>query len=304
MVSVTHSHTVSVDLYNLEATLRSGQSFSWQPQLGGKWRGWVAGQPVVARQEGNLLHLEGSAAAHELERYFQWSVDLVALRRTFPDDPHTRAAWKFCRGMRVLRQDPWETTANFICSAQKQVAQIEQINANVRRALGREHAEGMFTYPTAQEVAQAGEAALRQCKLGYRATHLIRAARQVADGEVDLAAIEKLETPRAREELMRLRGVGEKVANCILLFAYGRWEAFPIDVWIERVLRLLYFPRKRKVTARFMRDFAADYFGPNGGYIQQYLFHWVRHTLPRGNPKRQIPNRDRKRKKFLTEFTE
>jgi N-glycosylase/DNA lyase len=98
----------------------------------------------------------------------------------------------------------------------------------------------------------------------------------IDSGELDLAALRKMDTPRAREELMRCPGVGEKIADCTLLFAYGRQDAFPIDVWVERALRRLYFRGKRNATPKRLREFARSYFGPNAGYAQQYLFHYVR----------------------------
>jgi N-glycosylase/DNA lyase len=112
--------------------------------------------------------------------------------------------------------------------------------------------------------------------LGYRAKNLLRAARQVAEGAIDLAAIAELPDRGAHVALCELGGVGPKVANCVLLFAYERLGAFPIDVWIERVLRLLYFAGKRRVTTERLRTFAGKYFGAYGGYAQQYLFHHAR----------------------------
>jgi N-glycosylase/DNA lyase len=103
----------------------------------------------------------------------------------------------------------------------------------------------------------------------------------IASGEVDLERVATLPDDEARAELCRLPGVGEKVANCALLFGFGRMKAFPIDVWIERVLRQLYFQRKRKITVRRLREFSATYFGEYGGYAQQYLFHHARLTWRR-----------------------
>jgi N-glycosylase/DNA lyase len=109
------------------------------------------------------------------------------------------------------------------------------------------------------------------------------AARQVASSEVSLDRIESMPTPQAREALRQIQGVGEKVANCILLFAYGRTEAFPIDVWVERVLRQLYFKGSSRVSHERLRDFAESHFGPRRGYAQQFLFNWIRKD-PKGPP--------------------
>jgi N-glycosylase/DNA lyase len=167
----------------------------------------------------------------------------------------------------------------------KQVAHIAQISHTLRERYGTAVQWGnetLFSYPSADRLAATSEAELRECRLGFRAKNLFGAARMIATGEVDLAKINTLPDAEARAELCRLPGVGEKVANCALLFGFGRLRAFPIDVWIERVLRHLYFQKKRKVTARRLREFSADYFGEFGGYAQQYLFHHARLTWPRG----------------------
>jgi N-glycosylase/DNA lyase len=111
--------------------------------------------------------------------------------------------------------------------------------------------------------------------MGFRAPHLLAAARQIADGKFDLQKPRGLPLSEARAELMKLRGVGRKIADCVLLFAYGFDAAFPVDVWVERALRKLYFPCRR-VTANGLRHFAATHFGPHAGYAQQYLFHYMR----------------------------
>jgi N-glycosylase/DNA lyase len=111
--------------------------------------------------------------------------------------------------------------------------------------------------------------------MGFRAPHLLAAARQIAEGKLDLERPRFLPLAEARVELMKLRGVGGKIADCVLLFAYGFDAAFPVDVWVERALRRLYFPRRR-MTAKQLRHFAATHFGPFSGYAQQYLFHYMR----------------------------
>ena len=146
-------------------------------------------------------------------------------------------------------------------------------------------------------LAEASEADLRRCGLGYRARNLHLTAALVASGRADLAAWMALPDAKLREELCQLPGVGAKVANCVMLFAYERLEAFPIDVWIARVLKERYFPRKRRLTEKQMRNFSQGYFGPHGGYAQQYLFHHARKTTPRKRSK------DRGKTKLSTKAT-
>jgi N-glycosylase/DNA lyase len=189
-----------------------------------------------------------------------------------------------CRGLRLIRQPWWECVATFITSAQKAVVHIAQISHTLRQRYGRAvewAGERLFTYPSPAALAALAEADLRACALGYRAKNLLGAARMVVSRQVDLALVAGLSDDDALEELCRLPGVGPKVANCALLFGFGRLAAFPIDVWIERILRQIYFAGKRRVTTRRLREFSARYFGPFGGYAQQYLFHHARTTQPR-----------------------
>ena len=189
------------------------------------------------------------------------------------------AAREFCRGLRVIRQPKWECLATFICSSMKQVAHIRQISLALRRRFGDRRKVGdhvVCTFPPAQRIAGATEHDLRECALGYRAKNLLVTAQLVSSGEVNLEVWSDLSDPDLREKLCSLPGVGAKIANCVMLFAYERLRAFPIDVWIERVLKQQYFPRKKKVTELELREFSDTYFGEHGGYAQQYLFHHAR----------------------------
>jgi N-glycosylase/DNA lyase len=263
---------------DLDATLASGQAFCWKRDPDGRWRGWIDGRPCLVWRQDEILRAVGLELTHAaVARYFGLDLPVREIFATFPNDPWLDRARQFSPGLRVLRQEPWETLCNFICSALKQIVQIAQINFELRRALGEPIGTSpLHAFPTAARLAHATEAQLRECRLGFRARHLFVAARQIAQGEVSLERIESMPTPEARETLMRLQGVGEKVANCVLLFAYGRLEAFPVDVWVERVLRQLYFKGSKRVKLARMIDFSRTHFGPQGGYAQQFLFHWIR----------------------------
>jgi N-glycosylase/DNA lyase len=200
--------------------------------------------------------------------------------RTFPDDEPMRAAVAACRGLRLLRQDPWECLASFILSSSKQIVQIQQIVTLLCDRYGEPLAVApacppAFAFPSPARLARATEAELRACKMGFRAPYLLATARLVASGQFDLARVQSLPLEAARVELMQLPGVGRKIADCVLLFAYGFQAAFPVDVWVLKALRQLYFPRRRVSPPRLHR-FAATHFGPRAGYAQQYLFHYMR----------------------------
>src|SRR5262245_43742678 len=200
------------------------------------------------------------------------------------------AARDFCRGLRILRQPNWECLATFICSSMKQVAHIRQISLALRKRFGEQWRIGnqrVYTFASPRRLAQASEKELRDCKLGYRAKTLRATARLVSSGQADLEAWSALSDAELRQQLCALPGVGRKIANCVMLFAYERLRAFPVDVWIERVLTQHYFSSGRKMTAQRLREFSETYFGEHGGYAQQYLFHHARMAQGQRNPKRR-----------------
>jgi len=252
--------------FDLAATLECGQAFRWQRGPGGWFTGVVGKRALRVRQVGDTL--EGDVDSH----YFALDIALRDVVATFPvDDEPLRVAVQKHWGLRVLRQESWETLASFIASSTKQIVQIRQIVAELSRRFGEPLRDGYHAFPLVADIARLSHKELWDCKLGFRAKNLLAAARMIDGGKVDLRPLPAMEYERAVEELLKLPGVGEKIANCVLLFSCGFEQAFPVDVWIERALRRLYFPR-RKVTARQLRDFARSHFGPYAGWAQQYLF--------------------------------
>jgi N-glycosylase/DNA lyase len=271
--------------FDLRLTLESGQVFHWQ-RAGNGYAGVIGDSPVYVEQTGDIL-LVTPGSAELAARYFALDHPLPEVYATFPPDEHMAAALAVCRGLRIIRQPLWECLATFITSALKQVAHIAQISHLLRRRFGQPVGTiagvDLFAYPAVERMAALDETDLRACGLGFRARTLLATARKLAGGggARDLETIRALEQPAALKALCAYPGVGSKVANCVLLFGYERLAAFPIDVWIERVLRERYFRGKRKVTARRLAAFSQGYFGAYGGYAQQYLFHHARTTTTR-----------------------
>lgn len=263
--------------FDLEKTLNCGQVFHWE-KSGAGFVGTIGEAAAYVEQRGNDLSFAG-VAHRVIANYFSLDHPLAEICRSFPNDATMIAARDFCRGLRLIRQPLWECLATFICSSMKQVAHIRQISLTLRKRFGtgkRVAGIEVFDFPGATRLAQTSEHELRDCALGYRAKNLRATAERVASGDADLEEWRKLPDGELRERLCQLPGVGPKVANCVMLFAYERLRAFPIDVWIERVLRRQYFPRRKKMTARQLREFCDGYFGEHGGYAQQYLFHHAR----------------------------
>ena len=282
MSSVCETHLPAHD-YDLAQTMSSGQVFAWR-QVADEWVGVVNGHWVGLRQAAEVIVVRTAEPQREwtwLREFLQSDVRLGAMLATFPkDDLHLRAAVEACRGLRLLRQDPWECLASFILSSTKQIVQIRQIVRTLSASYGERVTvptgqPPAFAFPTAQRVASLTEGELRGCKMGFRAPYLLGTARRIAAGEFAPESLRRLPVDEARTELMALPGVGQKIADCVLLFAYGFPTAFPVDVWVARALSTFYF-RGRAVKPERLRRFADKHFGPNAGYAQQYLFHHIR----------------------------
>jgi N-glycosylase/DNA lyase len=289
MLSPSNTLTFPVKDYDLAATLSSGQAFRWRKDRA-NWVGVIGRHWLRLRSDQFSITAETAEPLTDwswLTDYLQLDLDLTALVLTFPDDEPMRAAMNACRGLRLLRQDPWECLASFILSSTKQIIQIQQIISLLCARFGEPLLAPpafvpAYAFPTASRLARATEAELRACKMGFRAPYLLATARTIASGKFDPARLRQLPIDIARNELMQLPGVGRKIADCVLLFAYGFPAAFPVDVWIGKALRQLYFPRRRVKLPRLQR-FAANHFGPNAGYAQQYLFHYMRVKMTRPN---------------------
>ena len=263
--------------FDLGRTLDSGQVFHWE-KCGAGFVGTIGSKATYVEQNGERLKFTG-VTADAIAHYFALDHPLGEIRRTFPNDAAMCAARDFCEGLRIIRQPLWECLATFITSSMKQVAHIRQISHMLRNRFGKALRVSdcvTASFPSASRIAKLTEQDLRNCALGYRAKNLLATAHLITSGEANLGRWGALSDDELRARLCTLPGVGAKVANCVMLFAYERLRAFPIDVWIERVLMEKYFPRRRKVTTKELRDFCAAYFGEHGGYAQQYLFHHAR----------------------------
>ena len=259
---------------SVEATLKSGQVFHWDPLPDGSWVGLIGDHLARVSEKNNHLVIE-QGAPEILHRYFALDHPLEQIYAAFPKDVLSQESLALCYGLRILRQPQWECLATFITSSMKQVAHIRSMSLAIRNHLGTP-VEGSPhpAYPSFESLACSNEKTLLDCGLGYRAANLLQTARILADGSIDLEAIQKRSTPELRATLMTLPGVGVKVANCVLLFAYDRLDAVPIDVWIHRILIAL--RKGRDGTPTQLANYARRRLGPYAGYVQQYLFHRAR----------------------------
>lgn len=285
---------------DLHHTFRCGQAFRWR-QSGAWWYGPFGAGSLAVREAPGGLEVRGLGApitAGAAWRFLGLDYPLEELYWRFGPDRRLAEAAAAVPGLRVLRQDPWDCVAGFICSQNSNVPKIELSTERVARKWGAVHRwpEGVevASLPRPQVLAQVECAALKETALGYRCGYLVDSARAVAAGQVELDPLRSLPYAPALEQLLTLPGIGRKVADCILLFSMDKPEAFPVDVWVRRVLHELY-PRplsaylpdlrlraEKALSAReyaAMVTFAWDRWGCLAGYAQMYLFHARRQGL-------------------------
>lgn len=267
--------------FSLSTTLSSGQTFRWRFR-GESWYGVIGASPLTVRQDGDRLFYETSDPAltpERVRRYFALDLNLSDVLRQIDVDMQVHAAIMRHRGLRVLRQEPWEALASFICASFNNIKRIEGMIEALCQAHGKPVAMPgfrSFAFPAPEAVAAASERQLRSLGLGYRAPYLKSTATLVAQGRLPIAQLQRAEYAALKRALLECDGVGDKVADCVALFGFEQYEAFPVDVWMERAMR--YYFRHKKTTRAMVHDYAARHFGPWAGYAQQYLFHYLRNA--------------------------
>ncbi len=280
--------TVHLDIdqpFDLAESLESGQAHRWK-NLGDGWYSGVLGQWLIhVRQEPEGVRYRATCAGDDanpeslkslLRSYFRLDDDIEAIYGDICRDRRVAEMVNRYPGLRILRQDPWECTVAFICSATSNIPRIHQNMEAMADSLGDPLelvGEVRHTFPSAEQLASAGEGFLRELGLGFRAPYVVAAAQRVCDGELDLDELVRLPYPETKSRLMECYGIGAKIADCIAVFSLEKLQAFPVDVWVRRALAEWYFPMQKKPPDRAMVEWAQDYFGQYAGYSQQYLFH-------------------------------
>ena len=252
---------------DLAQTLDCGQSFRWTECEDGSFFGIAFEKSVRVKLEENTLYIENASKA-DFENiwydYFDLSLDYGKIRAEISKiHPVLREAAKYAPGIRILRQEPYEALCTFIISQNNNIKRIKGIVQRLCENFG-EKIDGGYAFPTAESMAKLSPDDLAPLRAGFRNRYLIDAAQRVASGEVDLEKCRNCNYDEARAELMKITGVGVKVADCTLLFGLHRIEAFPVDVWMKRAMEKL-FP-----------DMKPDDFGEYAGIAQQYIFHYSR----------------------------
>lgn len=261
---------IRMDHFNIAQICDSGQCFRMLP-IGEKLYSIVAsGRYLEIEQREELVTFYCSESEYKefWKEYFDLEDNYSSyIERINPNDKYLANAAAFGSGIRILRQDLWEMIVSFLISQQNNIVRIRRCIRNICEKYGeeKENANGKtyYAFPTPEALAVLDEDALKECNLGYRSKYVVRTAKSIVAGEVDLEAVRNMSYKKAKEELLKLFGVGEKVADCICLFALHHLEAFPVDTHIQQALERNYkrgFPKKR-------------YRGCEG-VMQQYIFYW------------------------------
>jgi len=268
---------------DLPSTLASGQCFRWRLTSDDVWTGVIGGDMVRlwATPEGIGIAsapTPPAELAESLASYLRLDDDLPVIQARIAVDPHVRDGIEHYPGLRLLRQDPWETLAGFILSSTSNIARISRTVELIATTLGEPldlDSERRHVFPRPEALAEAGEQRLRQLGCGFRAPYLARAGAAVADGALRLDALRGAPYTDVLAELTALHGVADKIADCAMLFSLDRMEAFPTDRWVRRVVVDRY-GLPPNITYDGVRQWAWERFGADAGYANQYLFWHIR----------------------------
>jgi N-glycosylase/DNA lyase len=278
--------------FSLHYTLSCGQVFRWEKPRE-CWYGIVGGNIVKIRQDGNILIFQTypeDLGAKFVARYFRLNDDLPQILRDIGRDEYIERAIREFFGLRLTRQDPWECLISYICATYANIPRIKDMIQRLSKAFGMEipfEGRVYYAFPTWESLAKATLKDLLDCKLGYRAKYVLRTTKKMKENRFGLENLRELSYDEGQRRLLHLYGVGPKVAECVLLFSQDKLEAFPVDIWVKRVIRDYYRHRLPQdiflggeglslKESRLIRAFGRRYFGAFAGYAQEYLYYYYR----------------------------
>ena len=256
--------------FDIEKTFECGQCFRWNSDESGAYTGVAFGCAARLRRCGESVFISGSLEDFETvwRGYFDLDRDYSEIRQSLCIDDFMQCATAFGAGIRLLRQEKWEALCSFIISQNNNIPRIKTIINTLCREFGEPldfEEKQLYTFPSAEKLANIDAKQLAPLRCGYRAAYIVNAAKMVAYGFVDLDTLADSTPHTARAVLKKLHGVGDKVADCVMLFGLHMLDAFPLDVWM-----------KRAVVEHYGPNFDSGVFSPYAGIAQQYIFHYVR----------------------------
>lgn len=257
-----------------------GQCFRWNEQSDGSYIGVINSKVLRVYEEKGNIYFEGvnKEDIDMLKSYFDLLRDYYSIQEIISkDDNVLKEAIRSGEGIRILNQDTFETVVSFIISARNSIPIIKKTVEKISKKFGDKlcfKGEEYYSFPTPSQLSKATEEDLRECGCSFRAPYIVETTKDIVEGKIDLDSLKNLSTDEAVKKLTELKGVGIKVADCISLFSLGKLDAFPVDVWIQRIME--YFYVADKTSLKKMREYARNKFGENAGIAQQYLFYYAR----------------------------
>lgn len=271
----------SIKDFNPVHIFECGQCFRWNREEDFSYTGVAFGKILnVKVEDGNAVFSNTNTEEFNDTwfNYFDLGRDYGKVKKKLSKDPILKKAVAFGSGIRILNQDPFETLISFIISANNGIPRIkksiELICERYGNYIGEYNGKNYYSFPTPERLSKVSIDELRECSVGFRDKYIFSAANMVNNKEIDIYNLKYLSTEEAREMLMKFPGVGPKVSDCILLFSMGKHDAFPIDVWVKRVME--YFYLKKDTKLKDIQSFGQEKFNELAGFAQQYLFYYAR----------------------------
>ena len=253
------------ECFDVGLCLDCGQAFRWKQNEAGEWYGIAHGKSLRIKQEGKTVTFFNTTQedfSNVWQKYFDLERNYEEIIALYTEENLKTACTEY-PGIRILKQDEWEAICSFIISANNNIPRIKGIIERLCETFGEDTGNG-YSFPSPEALAGLTVEDLAPLRAGFRAKYILDAAKKISSGEVDIEKIKTLPFDEAKAELLKIKGVGEKVAQCSLLYGFGRIEAFPVDVWVKRIVEELY-PQGLPSCIEGTQ-----------GIAQQYLFHWRR----------------------------
>lgn len=270
--------------FNLSHIFECGQAFRWNLQDDGSYIGVFKGHALRIRQDDKTVTLYNTSL-EDFQNiwydYFDFSTDYSKIKEKLESDPILKTAIPYGYGIRILKQELWETVVSFIISASNNIPRIKKIVESLCENFGEKfeyEGESFYSFPDYHTISKLSIDELSPIRAGFRDKYIKAAAEKFASGEISKEAFDNLDTKEAKKLLMSIYGIGSKVSDCILFFGLSRTDSFPVDVWVKRIMQKLYLDDKETNNSD-IEKFAIRRFGEYAGFAQQYLFFYARENL-------------------------
>lgn len=266
--------------FNIKQVVECGQCFRWKKVTDSNYIGVAYGRVIEVVQEGDKIQILNTTEedfSNIWQEYFDFNRDYSEVKDKLIDDELLKKSMEFGYGVRVLNQEPFEILISFIISARNSIPVISKTINNISKKYGTKlqyKGEDYYTFPTIEQLSIATEDDIRETGASFRSKYIVDTVRRLKDGELSLEEIMALNDDECHTKLQEFKGVGAKVADCVMLFSMKKTSAFPVDVWVKRAM--IYFYDAKDSSLNKIRIFARDRFGELSGFAQQYLFYYAR----------------------------